>query len=160
MQALNRLIVVLLKALVVLSLCGMSLLTTVDATGRYLFNRPISGTVELVELLMIGVIFASIPLTTRARGHIVVDSFSHFMSHRTVMAQDRLAGIMASGISGFLAWITLKKAQSTAEYGDMTALLHIPLAPFVYFMAVLLALDALYQLGSVLVTPSPQPEQP
>lgn len=144
MHALNRLIVSILKGLAVLSLCSMSLLTVIDAAGRYLLNRPILGSVELVELLMVCVIFSSIPLMTRSHGHIVVDSFSHFFSMRALQWQNRVGSLLAMVVSGFLSWIAIKKALSTAEYGDMTAMLHIPLAPFVYFMAILLALDAIY----------------
>ncbi|MBO1111396.1 TRAP transporter small permease [Bordetella petrii] len=142
MKYLNCAIVAALKAIAVTSLCGMSLLTVVDAAGRYLLNRPIIGSVELVELMMIAVIFSSIPLMTRARGHITVDGFSHLFSARAIRLQDRFGALLAMVVSGFLAWVTWAKAGSTADYGDITAMLGIPLAPFVYFMAVMLALDA------------------
>ncbi|MFT0545500.1 TRAP transporter small permease [Allopusillimonas ginsengisoli] len=160
MHFLNRAIVAALKTIAVLGLCGMSLLTVVDAAGRYLLNRPVSGTVELIELLMITVIFSSIPLMTRVHGHITVDSFSHFMSPAVLRAQDRLAAVIAAVVSGFLTWVTLQKARSTADYGDITPLLHIPLAPFVYFMAVLLALDAVYQLINLFSPPGQQQDTP
>lgn len=150
MKTLNCAIVAVLKAIAVASLCGMSLLTVVDATGRYLFNHPIIGSVELVELMVIAVIFSSIPLMTRARGHITVDGFSHLFSARAVALQDRFGALLATVVSGFLAWVTWGKAASTAGYGDMTAMLGIPLAPFVYFMAALLALDAVYHAANIL----------
>ncbi|NYT84861.1 TRAP transporter small permease [Pollutimonas harenae] len=144
MNKLNAAISAVLKAIAVLGLCGMSLLTVVDAGGRYLLNHPIIGSVELIELMMVAVIFSSIPLMTRARGHIVVDSFSHFFPKGVRRLQDRIAALISLLVSGVLAWITLHKAQTTAGYGDITAMLGIPLAPFVYFMAILLALDAIY----------------
>lgn len=144
MNLLNSAIVVALKAIAVFGLCAMSVLTVVDATGRYLFNHPIIGSVELVELLMVTVIFSSIPLMTRSRGHITVDSFSHFFSTKAQLLQDHLASTISLVVSAFLAWVTLHKAQTTANYGDITAMLSIPLAPFVYLMAILLTLDAVY----------------
>ncbi|AMG88705.1 TRAP transporter small permease [Bordetella parapertussis] len=158
MRILDRAVTALLRAIVVISLCGMSLLTVADATGRYLLNRPIMGTVEMVELLMVAVIFASIPLVTRARGHITVDSFSHLFSPATLRAQDCVAGLLALTVSACLAWVALRKAQSTADYGDMTPMLNIPLAPFVYAMAVLLALDAAYRLAALVGPAATQPE--
>lgn len=148
MKYLNCAVMTALKAIAVASLCGMSLLTVIDAAGRYLLNRPIIGSVELVELMMIAVIFSSIPLMTRARGHITVDGFSHLFSARAVRLQDRFGALIATAVSGFLAWVTWAKAESTAEYGDITAMLGIPLAPFVYFMAVMLALDAVCQAAN------------
>lgn len=160
MHALNSVIVGVLKAIAIIGLCGMSLLTVIDATGRYIFNHPITGSVELVELLMVAVIFTSIPLMTRSRGHIVVDSFSHFFSARIQRLQDLVAGVISLTVSGLLAWITLHKAQTTADYGDMTAMLNIPLAPFVYFMAILLALDAVYHGVNLLLGATPPQETP
>ncbi|MCD0505162.1 TRAP transporter small permease [Bordetella petrii] len=148
MKYLNCAIEAALRAVAVASLCGMSLLTVIDATGRYLFNHPIIGSVELVELMMIAVIFSGIPLMTRARGHITVDGFSHLFSARAVRLQDRCGALAAGAVSGFLAWVTWDKADSTADYGDITAMLGIPLAPFVYAMSVLLALDAVYHLAN------------
>jgi len=144
MNKLNTVIEAVLKAVAVLGLCGMSLLTVVDAGGRYLLNHPIIGSVELIELMMVAVIFSSIPLMTRSRGHIVVDTFSHFFPEGVQRLQDRIAALISMLVSGMLAWITLHKAQTTADYGDITAMLGIPLAPFVYFMAILLALDTIY----------------
>lgn len=160
MHVLNSAIMVALKAIAILGLCGMSLLTVVDAAGRYLFNHPITGSVELVELLMVMVIFTSIPLMTRSRGHIVVDSFSHFFPPYIQRLQDHAADLISLTVSGFLAWVTLHKAQTTADYGDMTAMLNIPLAPFVYFMAALLALDMVYHAVNLVSGPKQPIEAP
>ena len=99
-----------------------------------------------------------IPLVTRARGHITVDSFSHLFSPATLRAQDCVAGLLALTVSACLAWVALRKAQSTADYGDMTPMLNIPLAPFVYAMAALLALDAAYRLAALVGPAAAQPE--
>ncbi len=159
MKTLNHMVIALLKIITALSLCSMSVLTVIDAAGRYLLNRPVLGSVELVELLMVCVIFSSIPLMTRSRGHIVVDSFSHFFSPATVQWQDRFGSLLAMVVSGFLTWIAAKKAIGTADYGDMTAMLNIPLAPFVWFMAVLLAIDTIYHAANALSLPATHTEK-
>ncbi len=38
-------------------IAAIVLLVTCDIGGRYLFNRPIQGTLELVEFIMVGVVF-------------------------------------------------------------------------------------------------------
>ena len=135
-----------LKAIVVVGLCGMSLITVVDATGRYFFNSPLTGSVELIELLMILVIFSSIPLVSHGRSHIRVDIFHLFGSGRARQIQERATQLLSAGVSTLLAYATHLKAQSVMEYGDMTQMLSVSLAPFVYLMVVLLALDALLHL--------------
>lgn len=139
----------ILKATAVVSLCAMSLITVVDATGRYFLNAPLAGTVELIELLMILVIFASIPIVTQTRTHVKVDVFNLFRSHRSQAFQARLVQLLSAGVSGLLAWATWLKAQSVLDYGDMTQMLSIPLTPFVFIMAVLLTMDALLHLVQV-----------
>lgn len=135
-----------LIAVAVMSLSALSLLTTADAFGRYVLNRPIMGSVELTELLMVVLIFSSIPLVTASKGHIAVDTFALMLPRSTIRFQEMLSQFIAFGISGLLAWVTFKKAVSVTHFGEITQMLGIPLGPFVYFMAILLLLDALFHL--------------
>ena len=52
-----------------LLICFMMLFTMSEIIGRYLFNRPIKGHVEIVELVMAGVIFLGIAFTQKVGGH-------------------------------------------------------------------------------------------
>lgn len=139
----------ILTAIVVVSLSAMSVLTTVDATGRYLLNRPVLGSVELTELLMVALIFASIPLVTLSHGHVVVDIFKALVPRRARPLQRAASHLLAFAISALLAAVTWKKAVSVAGYGDLTPMINIPLGPFVYAMSVLLALNALVHLAQL-----------
>ncbi len=49
------------------------LLTFCDVIGRYVFNAPIVGTVEVTELLMGMMVYLGVGMTTHVRGHIRVD---------------------------------------------------------------------------------------
>ena len=63
---------VLGAAAAVLLFCLMAL-TTVDVIGRYLFNRPLRGAFEITELLLLTLIFAGLPLVSRADEHVTMD---------------------------------------------------------------------------------------
>ena len=52
-------------AAAVLLFCLMAL-TTADVVGRYIFNWPIRGAFEITELLLLTLIFAGLPLASRA----------------------------------------------------------------------------------------------
>ena len=52
------------------------MLTFFDVVGRYLFNAPIIGAVDVIELMMGMMIYLGVGLTTHARGHIRVDLVS------------------------------------------------------------------------------------
>lgn len=146
MKRIQRWLMGLLKVVVVISLCSMSLVTVVDAVGRYFFNAPLTGSVELIELLMIMVIFASIPIVTHTQTHVKVDVFTLFKSPAAQRVQGRLIHALSAGISGLLAYATLLKAQSVVDYGDMTQMLSISLAPFVFVMVILLTFNGLLHL--------------
>lgn len=45
---------------------AMTLAVCADVTGRYLFNRPINGTTEMVTMLVVIVLYLQIPYTLRS----------------------------------------------------------------------------------------------
>ena len=49
------------------------MLTTADVVGRYIFNWPIRGAFEITELLLLTLIFAGLPLASRADEHVTLD---------------------------------------------------------------------------------------
>ncbi len=140
---LDRWIKGLLKLLTITSLGAMSLLTVIDAFGRYTLNRPVTGSVEMIELLMVVLIFSSLPLVTLDRSHISVDIFTANLRPAARRIQEALAQGVAFGISALLGWVTLEKAISVTQYHTITQMLEIPLGPFVWFMSVLLFLNAI-----------------
>jgi len=48
-------------------------MTCVDVAGRYFFNRPLPGGLELTEITMVLLVFAGLPIVTTAREHVTVD---------------------------------------------------------------------------------------
>ena len=91
---------------------------------------------------MVVLIFSSLPLVTLDRSHISVDIFTANLRPGARRIQEALAQLVAFGISGLLAWVTLEKAISVTEYHTITQMLEIPLGPFVWFMCILLFLNA------------------
>ena len=53
----------------------MMLLGFADVMGRYLLNRPITGTLEIFEILLPGIVVFSLAYAQRAKAHIAVDIF-------------------------------------------------------------------------------------
>jgi TRAP-type C4-dicarboxylate transport system permease small subunit len=63
-----------------IALFGMMILGTADVVGRYLFNRPITGTFEIFEILLPVLIFFSLADTQSFDEHLTagVIDFFHF----------------------------------------------------------------------------------
>ncbi|MBP6816434.1 MAG: TRAP transporter small permease, partial [Burkholderiaceae bacterium] len=64
---------VALGAAASLLLLVMMLLTFADVLGRYVFNTPLRGAFEITELALLSLIFAGLPLVSRADEHVTMD---------------------------------------------------------------------------------------
>ena len=62
-------------------------------------------------------------------------------------------------ILGGAAWLVFDRAGRSAEMNDMTAVLHVPLAPLHYVAALFLLFDALVHVY-LFIRPAEEPEEP
>lgn len=136
----------LMRRIAEISMFSMMCLTMLDVAGRYLFNFPVIGSVELTELLMVAVIFSGIALSSSVRGHVTVDLIAMALDGRVRRFQRLLGEGISLVIIAMLAVVSWSKAAEVADYGDRTAVLLIPIAPAAYFMAAMLTLTTLYHL--------------
>ena len=125
------------------SLFALMAFTFADVVLRYVFARPVRGGLEVVELLMVAMIFSGLPLVSRRDEQVTIDTVeTHFPDAIRAGLRRVMHMVAAAGLAG-AAWLMVRKAATLAEFGDRTQLLGVPIAPFVYFMAVLLAVTAL-----------------
>jgi len=153
----KRLLAALCGAVAALALFAIMVLTFVDVAGRKAVSQSLPGSLELTELLMVVVIFAGLPLVSLQGEHVVFDSLDTLLpaAWRRVQAVliDALCALALAGVAALL-WA---KAGQMAQYGDTTAQLKIPQAPFVYLMSLLCALAALVH---ALLIVRPEPPRP
>jgi TRAP-type transport system small permease protein len=124
-------------------LFAIMILTLVDVSGRKALSESVPGSLEMTELLMVVVIFAGMPLVSLAGEHIVFDSLDPWLPKWLRRAQGALVdAVCALALLG-LAWLMWTMAGQMAGYGETTAQLKLPKAPFVYGMSVLCAVTAL-----------------
>lgn len=113
----------------------MMLLTTVDVASRYLFNSPILGALEITEFMVVTVVFSFLGLTQQEKGHVAVDLVLGnlpYRSRRLVNFLNRLAGLF---ILGLVTWKTFERALELMHMHEYSGTLHIPVAPFVFLVA-------------------------
>jgi len=138
-------------------LFGLMVLTFCDVVGRYLFNRPVRGAFELTELGLVVLIFAGLPLVSRANEHVTMDFIDKMLGERALRLLERAVDALCAAIMFLLAWQVWIKATKIGGYGDTTDVLRIPVGPFVYFMAVMVALTGLVHLYRVFAPPAAPP---
>lgn len=136
LAALIRRVGGLLGVIAALVLAALMLLTCVDVLGRYLFNRPLPGGVELTELGMGALIFTSLPLVTLRRQHVRIDLFEVVPASWRA-GQHLVLDVLAALCMAVIGWRLWLKAADMAQAGETTGTLHIPVYPLVYYMAVM-----------------------
>ena len=128
----------------------MMLLTFVDVVGRYLVSRPVRGAFEVTELMLLTLIFAGLPLVTRADEHVTMDLIDRLLGARARALLARLVQLLCGALMFLLAWLMWQKAGVIAGYGDTTDVLRIVVGPFVYFMVAMILLSGLLHLYKAL----------
>ncbi len=142
----SRLLSALCGTLAALALFGIMALTFVDVIGRKFLGGSVPGSLEVTELLMVVVIFTSLPLVAMAGEHVVFDSLDRWLPAPLLAVQRGFMELFCTASLGGLAWLMWVKAGQLAEFGETTAQLKMPLGAFVYVMSALLALAALAHL--------------
>jgi TRAP-type C4-dicarboxylate transport system permease small subunit len=127
-------------------LLAMMFLTVVDVVARYIFSRPVRGAFEVTELMLLVLIFAGLPLVSFSDEHAVMDFIDRLFGRRGQDRLQRLVQLLNAAFMFLLTWLVWRKADRIWAYRDSTDVLRIVYGPFVYFMALTLALAGLIHL--------------
>jgi TRAP-type C4-dicarboxylate transport system permease small subunit len=103
----------------------MMLLTVADVTLRAVFNTPIRGIYELIELFLACTFFLALPAVFLRDEHIVVDVIDS-LAPRWVPPLKRSAQGLAVVVLAVMAWQGGLAARDTLAFGDVTADLSLP----------------------------------
>jgi len=124
-------------------------ITFLDVMGRYLFNAPITFSVELIELSMGLLVCFGLVITTLRRGHIAVDLVTTLFGGFVMSILRRLAALAGVIFFALFAWRLADRAAGFSSDGLRTQVLFMPVAPVVFLMtiaAVLTVVVAVYML--------------
>ena len=127
-------------------LIPMMLLTSFDVIGRSFDIRPMMGTVELSEYMLLVFLISGLAYTQQAKGHVRVTFFVSRLPLRLQMLLSMLTTFLSLCISAILAWQSFVAGLENHTVSDM---LRIPQAPFrllIPFAALLLCLEFLFDL--------------
>ncbi len=124
------------------ALGGIMILMLIDVTGRYLFNSPVPGAAEIIELAMGVMVFAALPLVTARNEHVRLDYFDHALPALLRPWLAVLVELISAATLGLIGWRLFDKAATVIRYGDSTPFLKIPVAPIALFLAATTAIAA------------------
>lgn len=132
------------------TLFAMMLLTTVDVSGRFFFNSPILGAVELTQLMLAAVIFLSMPIVCWREEHVSVDLLDAIFPSRWIWLRQMIVNLIVATALAVMSGRVWALGTRAFEWGDVTEFLRIQTGYLIYLIAIMLALSALLSLGRAL----------
>jgi len=108
----------------------MMLLTTADAAGRYLLNRPITGAYEITtNYLMVAAIFLAMTFAYRGGANIRVTFLVGRLPQLVKLVVNHLVQILSIVYCSTLVYATFKQALRTIATGTTLSSIEIPQGP-------------------------------
>lgn len=125
-----------------------------DVLGRYLFNHPIKGTLEISQLMMAGVALLCWGYTQAIKGHISIEILLMRYPARVQSIINLFSLILTILIFGLITWQSTLIAVETMKQSRMLENIPLPLFPFKFMVPVgafVLCLEAITQLIQLLI---------
>lgn len=104
--------------------CGLSVYSVL---GRWLFDSPILGDVEMIQMACALAIAACLPYAQMKNAHVIVDFFTHNAPPALRRMLDRAAALLLAVASSVIAWRSFVGAWEAAETSESTMILGWPL---------------------------------
>lgn len=137
----RRLSIALVRVLETLSggiLFLLMSVTTVDVAGRYFFNAPLTGSVELTQLMLAAVVFVAMPVVCWREEHVSVDLLDGVFPARLVWVRQLVVNLLMAAALWLVAGRVWALGLRSLAWGDVTEFLRIPLGYLTCLIALML----------------------
>lgn len=128
----------LLTGVGALALVVMTLWTVVDVLTRYALSKPLSGSIDLVEVTLVLVVFLALPECFRRDEQVTVDVVDHVAPAGVVTVLQLLAAFATMLFLGLLGYTGIQPMVDAWNFGDRKPDLPIPI--FTLLVAIELAI--------------------
>jgi len=136
----------------------MGLSTIADVVGRYLFNYPIPGSVEIGTELVVAIVFLGVASVQLQRRHIRLEFLSERVSPKARSRLDLIIDVIVLAIVAVLTWRCILKAIESWQTGEISyGVVAVPYAPartIVAFGLALLCVSVILQIYERIVKSS------
>ncbi len=137
------------------ALVVMSLVTVADVLLRYLLNRPVRGSYDLVECALVVFVFHGIATVFLNRQNIVIDLIDGVASPGLRTALIRASDLLQIAVLVAFAWAMLTPARQAFDYGDRKLELGLPVYVIWIFALAGMAGTIVCAVGALVSTPIP-----
>ena len=143
-----RPIALFLGGFLALSLCFW----VVVAVGfRYILNSPISGVLDISQLLLVSIVAVSIAQSGRTGSQVAVEILGNLLKPNVTRWTDIFVKVIGAAMMAVLCVQLIINGMDAAEYGEASNTLFIPFGPFFYLLGVGMALYGVVLLFEVYV---------
>lgn len=127
-------------------LAAMMLLTVADVTGRYLFNRPLTGSTEVTEFMMACLSFLAMAWCTKKKTHIKLDIMDRYLPPTAQAISDIVFYLLGLGLFSLISWQNFLMARYHLVARYDSPVLKIPDYPFYMLVSFACGIAALVLL--------------
>ena len=131
-------------------LIPLMIITAGDVVSRDVFNRPISGTVELSQYMLAVSILLGLGFAQQVKAHVGVSVITSRLPHRFQLILRLIATLLCLFISGVLVWQGWVIGIEEKTVSDMLRIPQFPFRLIVAFAAFLMCLELILDLGDSL----------
>ena len=125
---------------------AMALMTGLDIGGRYVFNLPLRGVVDLTEVTLAMVVACGLVITTAEDNHIVVDSIYEKLRPFGKKILLVFATILSAFGFAIFSWQGGIGVMDAIRSRTATLMLEIPLFPFKFILALGFLLSLIFTI--------------
>ncbi len=115
-----------LNIVAMIALTAMVVFTFADVILRYIFNRAITGSIEIVNLLMVVAVFCGLGYCQSVKGHVVMDIVTSKLKPKSRILIENITILLSMVVFAIIIWQTSLFAKNTSE---ASTIFNIPAAP-------------------------------
>ena len=112
-------------------LIGLMAMVVIEVVARYVFNKPIQGYIDIMEMMMVALVFLSLAYCQRTGGHIRMEIFMTRVlqgGRRYHLAEFFHLLISLAGF-GIIAYFAVNQVFYAYKIGDVSMTIHLPTWP-------------------------------
>jgi TRAP-type C4-dicarboxylate transport system permease small subunit len=126
-----------------------TLMTVTDSFGRYFLNSPITGSIEIARLLLVGIAFAGMVYIASKDGNVKIDILTSHFPKVVQQALNYIMTFVSAATMAVVSWQLWLAALKAIRTDVASGALHIPYAPFKFAASIMAGLICLLLLVSL-----------
>jgi TRAP-type transport system small permease protein len=138
-----------LESLGALALFAMMVIAFADVVGRFVLNRPLPGSTDLVQVLLLLTAGFTLPAVTWRGEHLSIGLFDGARPTPLERARRGVVAAVALVVFGALTVLLWRYAGETGRNQDVIGYLRLPVSPLVYALSLLCGVAAAVSLLQV-----------